>query len=60
MISMVKLIPKVLKTADLSQVMTVCSVIESLSHNGKDRKHLQRIAGDILAVEKLGDLLLQL
>ncbi len=40
--------------------MIVCSVIESLTHYGKDRKHLQRVAGDILAIEKLGEILIQL
>ena len=58
MISMVKLLPKDIKSADIQQVLIVCSVIETLSHNGKDRKHLQKLAGDILAVEKLGDMLL--
>jgi hypothetical protein len=40
--------------------MIVCSVIETLSYNGKDKKNLQKLAGDILAVEKLGELLIQL
>ncbi len=34
-------------------VISLCKIIEQLSQSGKDRRALQKVAGDIMAVEKL-------
>lgn len=34
-------------------VIALCKIIEQLSQSGKDRRALQKVAGDIMAVERL-------
>lgn len=41
---------------DVSIISEVCKIIRSLAKNSRNRKHLQKVAGDIQAIEKLSDL----
>jgi hypothetical protein len=42
-------------------VPLICSVIEELSQSGgRDKAHLQKVAGDIMAIDKLGNILMSM
>ena len=35
-------------------------MIETLSQEAKDKKYLQKVAGDVLAIDKLGEILISM
>lgn len=42
---------------DNISITEVCKIIRSISKNTKDRKYLQKVASDIMAIEKLCDII---
>ena len=42
---------------DSISIGEVCKIIRSLAKNTKNRKHLQKVASDILAIDKLSDII---
>lgn len=43
---------------DNISVSEICRIIRSIAKNTKDRKYLQKVASDILAIEKLCDVVI--
>ncbi|CDW81757.1 armadillo repeat-containing protein [Stylonychia lemnae] len=43
---------------DQALIKEICKIMRDLAKKSKERKHLQKVAGDILAIEKLTDLIL--
>lgn len=42
---------------DNISVSEICKIIRSIAKNTKDRKYLQKVASDIMAIEKLCDVI---
>ena len=40
--------------------MEICDIIQNIASDSKDRRHLQKVAGDIQAIEKICDILITL
>lgn len=53
---MVQLLP--IMANDKGMVVEICYIIRSIAKDSRDRRHMQKIAGDIQAIDKISELLL--
>ena len=58
MMQMIALLPQ--SFSDTGLIAEICGIISSIALVSKDKRHLQKVAGDIQAIEKISELLLSL